>query len=124
MLEFTLPQVNGALSAIERRERVKRITEIYNFRIAQADAKGFKDAIRRLQNEDKVARLNEARRKGLRLPQPMSQREQRALRHQGRLIVSDLPERERSRFERERDKMWATIPEHVRAKAELLAGGK
>jgi hypothetical protein len=122
---MTLPQIEGALSAIDRRERRDRIGRIFDFRIAQAEQKSFKEAIRRLEQEDRLARLREARSKGLRLPAGVrTEKEQRALQAQGHLSLSEMPTRERTRFEKERDAMWSTIPEHLRGKAAKLAGGR
>ena len=123
ILEYTMPQIEGALGAIDRRERRDRLTNIFNYRIAQADSKGFKEAVKRLETEDKVQRIREARRKGLKIGAGQrSEKEARVLAAQGHAAFADLPEHQRTALEREQATAWATIPAEFRAKAQKLAG--
>ena len=118
-----MPQIEGALAAIDRRERRDRLTSIFNYRIAQADSKGFKESIKRLEAEDKIQRVREARRKGLRaFAGPRTEKEARVLAAQGHTALADLPDHQRTQLEREQSAAWATIPTEFRAKAQKLAG--
>lgn len=125
ILEYTMPQIEGALAAIDRRERRERLTNIFNYRIAQADSKGFKEAVKRLETEDKAQRIREARRKGLKAPVGQrSEKEERVLAAQGHAAFWELPEHQRTALEREQAAAWATIPAEFRAKAEKLTRGR
>lgn len=120
---YTLAHVNKFLREIDARARRQRIDTIYNYRVAQAELKHYKEAIRKLEQQDRQIRAAQARAEGRRLDLTPSELELEALDHQQHVYVSDMTEGERARFMSERDAMWGTIPAHVREKSERLARG-
>lgn len=121
---YTLTHLNKFLHKIDARRRRDRIQSIYNLRIAQATLKGFKEAIRSLEQRDRDIRRAEARAEGRRPDLEMSDYEAEVLETQRQDYFSDWSSSERERFKAEQANLWSTIPEKFRAKAEALARGQ
>ena len=120
---YTLAHVNKFLQEIDSRRRRDRIQSIYDLRISQATLKGFKEAMRSLEQRDRDIRRAEARAEGRRPDLEMSDYEAEVLQTQRQDYFSDWSEQDRERFKAEQANLWATIPEKFRAKAERLARG-
>lgn len=111
---------NNFLREISKEEIEKRITDIYNYRVAQATEASFKETIGKFRRAQRVAAEKEQRETG-QLPQgaaPMTEKEIVALEGQQHVRFTDLSPEE----QQQRDSMWETIPAHLREKAKKLAG--
>lgn len=77
----------------------------------------------RLRNQERIIARNEARRNGnVGKRHILTPEEQQKLDSQEHTWLSDFSPEEQAKFETERNEMWAKIPEHLRGKAEKLAG--
>lgn len=121
---YTLDHVNHFLAKIDARQRRERVRSLYDDRMVQCDLKHFKEHVRRLEEQDRLIRLNEARRAGRRnATLEMTQREAEVLDHQGHDYFGDWTPMEQERFKAQQGAMWELIPEKFKAKAERLATG-
>lgn len=96
---------------------------IYDLRISQATLKGFKEAIRKLQQDDLQIRRTQARAEGRRLELEPSEHEAEVMASQRQDYFSDWSKPEQERFKTEQQGMWSLIPVQFREKAERLARG-
>lgn len=79
--------------------------------------------MRELAQRDRDIRRSQARAEGRRLELEPTEQEQELLSTQREEFISDWSEGQREEFERERNRMWALIPEEFRGRAEHLARG-
>lgn len=79
--------------------------------------------MRKLEEQDRQIRRQQARMEGRRLDLEMSDYEAEVLDSQKHDYFSDWTPQEQERFKMEQDSMWALIPEKFRQKAERLARG-
>jgi hypothetical protein len=118
---YTFKMANNFLREIGKAELEQRITDIYNYRVAQATEDRFKETIGRFRRAQRVAQAKEQQetRQGA---APMTEKEIEALQGQQHVKLSALPVEQRTQFETERDAMWSQIPAHLQEKARKLAG--
>ncbi len=79
--------------------------------------------MRKLEEQDRQIRRQQARAEGRRLALEMSDAEAEWLDNQKHDYFSDWSDSERQRFKAEQSSLWNLIPEQFRAKAERLAKG-
>ncbi len=105
------------MAAIARKERRERLSVIYNARIAQADKEGFTKAMRAFEQEDMLAAVMEAKRRGTRVQTgERTDKEQEVFESQQAIRMSELSPEERAKLQTELDQMWKTVPEEHRRK--------
>lgn len=78
----------------------------------------------KLRQQERVIARNEARRNGHSVKRKVSltPEEQQKMDAQEHVWFADFSPEEQERLRKEQEKMWATIPTHLRAKAEKLIG--
>lgn len=80
--------------------------------------------MRKLEQQDRLIRIHEARAEGRRLwGEEFTEKESEVFDAQGQIYFSDLSEEERERFKSEQSQLWSLIPERFREKARRLAEG-
>jgi hypothetical protein len=120
-----MAHINHFLREVDKAERRSKIGRIYEYRIAQAESKGFKEAMARLHRAERIAEAKEQQETGYQPPQgapPMTEKEIEALQGQQHMKFANLPADEQEQFTAQRDAMWSQIPEHLRDKARKMAG--
>jgi hypothetical protein len=116
--------VRKFLREIDARKRRERIETVYNYRLAQAELKFFKEAMRKMEQQDRLVRLREARAEGQRLLDvELTEKESQVLDRQDQQFFSDWSDSEKEKFKAHQSQLWAMIPEKFRASAERYARG-
>lgn len=113
-----MTHVNKFVREIDKRETRLKVGRIYEYRIAGATDKSFKEVMRKMQQQERVIEARQAREEKRQMKEPMTFKERQALKMQGHVKFTDLPESE----QKLRDEMWSQIPEHLREKANKMAG--
>lgn len=98
--------------------------DIQSQRVAQATLKGYKEAVRQLQQQDRQIRAAQARAENRRLELEPNEVEAEALDRQRHEYFSDWSRSEQEAFKAQQDAMWAQIPVHLREKAQKMATGQ
>jgi hypothetical protein len=116
--------VSRYLRVGDRKERRRAIERIRESRISQLEVKAYKEVMRKLETQEKLLEIREAKLDGRR-PQaaPRTQEEEERLQQQQHVRATEMSEAERAKLDEERGQMWSSIPAHVRAKAEALLKG-
>lgn len=115
---YTLDNANNFLLEIDKLSHRTRIVEIYNYRIAQATDKSFRETMSRLRQQAKAAHKPPTERR----LQMQTNEEKIWMAAREHVKFSELPDEQRSAFEAERQSMWSQIPAHLQDKAKKLAG--
>ena len=122
LAHYTLDHVNNFLAEIDSAERRSYKETIFAARIAQADKKHFKEAVGRIERQERQIR---ALRRGKYRAEGKSREEAEWLvKHTVNAHVSELPKTEQERLRQEEDQMWATVPKEFRDRALRMAGLK